>query len=94
MPVLRRLTYQRGQLDTPVGKFDVPEGIQAGLDATTDDELIAKMFEVRSTGFIEPFVFNELMARGLYLRYIEYEQAHTPQPPKREFMALFWEATQ
>lgn len=73
-------------IDTPFGPFKVPEGIQAGLDATSDVDLLETMWNYeQDTGFIEPFVFNELLNRGLCLDYVRLCDERKPQPPKRSF---------
>lgn len=54
-------------LKTPVGNLPIPNYKRMQLDKLTDEQLIDEHNSVwEKTGFIDPFLFNELRARGLH----------------------------
>lgn len=69
---MRQPRWIHGMVDTPAGMFEIPEWIQQGLDTTGNEELFASLY---LNGFINPFVLNEIMARGLYAEYLDWKKA-------------------
>lgn len=61
-----------------VGSFLVPEHIQAGLNAATDEWLLDNL-EVN--GLVDPFVLCEICNRGIYWKVVERQEA--ARPPQR-----------
>lgn len=58
-------------INTPAGKYPVPEGIRDKLEALTDQELLTECVNSYSSlaGTSEPFLLNEVMGRFLYPVY-------------------------
>lgn len=59
-----------------VGTFQVPEGVQAGLNEATDEWLLDNL---EQNGFIQPFVMGEIMARGIYWKVVQRKEANRPK---------------
>jgi hypothetical protein len=58
-----------------IGVFQVPQHIQDELNTASKQSLFERC---DVDGFIDPFVFGEIMNRGLYAEYERW--AHPPQP--------------
>lgn len=68
-----------------LGTFQVPEGVQAGLNEATDEWLLDNL---EQDGFIQPFVMGEIMARGIYWKVLQRKEAARPKFSITEFFGL------
>ena len=54
-------------IPTPIGRIFVPGHIIKKIDKMTDQEVITEYNEIKKKGFIDPFLYNEIKARGIIL---------------------------
>lgn len=60
-----------------VGTFGVPQGVQDGLNAASDEWLLDNLHQ---HGFVDPFVLGEICHRGLYAEAERRRLAKLPKP--------------
>lgn len=60
-----------------LGLFQVPEGVQKGLNEADDEWLLDNLHQ---HGFVDPFVLGEVIHRGLYAEAERRRIAKLPKP--------------
>lgn len=68
-----------------LGAFQVPEGIQQGLNEATDEWLVDN---VKRGAHVDPFVLAEITNRGIYWKVAEKEQASRPSFDIKRFLGI------
>lgn len=68
-----------------LGAFQVPQGVQAGLNEATDEWLLDNL---KRNGMVDPFVMAEVMNHGIYWKVMQRENANRPKFSVAKFFGL------